>query len=176
MLPFISFEWVWDAGHLVFHGGLWYALNIIGIGMIGHMRADQRVKHKSILNRINRPLELQLIEINHPKRLVKFNYDAEGRICLIGDYTGRQWGYGYDSFGDLVSVTTPKTERYDCGLTVNYDYSSAFHSGNLQHNLTRIIDASGQIYLETEYGTSQGLDNFNRVVRQRQGGGEYQFE
>ena len=33
MLPFISFEWVWDAGHIVFHGGLWYALNIIGIGM-----------------------------------------------------------------------------------------------------------------------------------------------
>ncbi|MBW2565188.1 MAG: hypothetical protein JRE29_14455 [Deltaproteobacteria bacterium] len=30
MLPFISFEWVWD---IVFHGGLWYALNIIGIGM-----------------------------------------------------------------------------------------------------------------------------------------------
>ena len=33
MLPYISFEWVWDADHIVFHGGLWYALNIIGIGM-----------------------------------------------------------------------------------------------------------------------------------------------
>ena len=33
MLPFISFEWVWDMGHLVFHGGLWYALNIIGLAM-----------------------------------------------------------------------------------------------------------------------------------------------
>ncbi len=33
MLPF-SFEWVWDVGHLVFHGGLWYALNIIGLGMM----------------------------------------------------------------------------------------------------------------------------------------------
>jgi hypothetical protein len=32
MFPF-SFEWIWDAGHIVFHGGLWYALNIIGIGM-----------------------------------------------------------------------------------------------------------------------------------------------
>jgi hypothetical protein len=32
MFPF-SFEWVWDTVHLVFHGGLWYALNIIGIGM-----------------------------------------------------------------------------------------------------------------------------------------------
>ncbi|MBW2435523.1 MAG: hypothetical protein JRF36_18085 [Deltaproteobacteria bacterium] len=32
MLPF-SFEWIWDAGHMVFHGGLWYALTILGLGM-----------------------------------------------------------------------------------------------------------------------------------------------
>ena len=32
MHPF-AFEWVWDMGHLVFHGGLWYALNILGIGI-----------------------------------------------------------------------------------------------------------------------------------------------
>lgn len=28
-----SFEWVWDMGHIVFMGGLWYALGILGIGM-----------------------------------------------------------------------------------------------------------------------------------------------
>ena len=33
MLPFISFEWVTDMGHFVFHGGLWYALSVIGLGM-----------------------------------------------------------------------------------------------------------------------------------------------
>jgi hypothetical protein len=33
MFPF-SYEWVWDMGHMVFHGGLWYALTILGIGMI----------------------------------------------------------------------------------------------------------------------------------------------
>ena len=32
MFPFI-FEWVWDISHLVFMGGLWYALTIIGLGM-----------------------------------------------------------------------------------------------------------------------------------------------
>ncbi len=32
MLPTI-FEWMWDPSHLVFMGGLWYALNILGIGM-----------------------------------------------------------------------------------------------------------------------------------------------
>ncbi len=32
MFPF-NFEWVWDMGHLVFHGSLWYALSILGMGM-----------------------------------------------------------------------------------------------------------------------------------------------
>jgi hypothetical protein len=32
MFPF-SFEWVWDMSHLVFMGGLGYALTIIGLGM-----------------------------------------------------------------------------------------------------------------------------------------------
>ncbi len=32
MFPF-SFEWIWDMSHFVFHGGLWYALSILGAGM-----------------------------------------------------------------------------------------------------------------------------------------------
>lgn len=32
MLPF-NFEWIWDLGHMVFMGGLWYALTIIGLGV-----------------------------------------------------------------------------------------------------------------------------------------------
>jgi len=32
MFPF-SFEWIWDMAHVVFMGGLWYALSIIGLGL-----------------------------------------------------------------------------------------------------------------------------------------------
>ena len=32
MFPF-SFEWAWDMSHIVFMGGLWYALCIIGAGL-----------------------------------------------------------------------------------------------------------------------------------------------
>ena len=32
MFPF-SFEWIWDMSHMVFHGGLWYALSVIGMGL-----------------------------------------------------------------------------------------------------------------------------------------------
>jgi len=27
------FEWIWDGGHMVFMGGLWYALSIMGAGL-----------------------------------------------------------------------------------------------------------------------------------------------
>lgn len=32
MFPF-SFEWLWDMSHMVFMGGLWFALSVIGLGM-----------------------------------------------------------------------------------------------------------------------------------------------
>jgi len=32
MFPF-NFEWIWDMGHVVFMGGLWDALTILGIVM-----------------------------------------------------------------------------------------------------------------------------------------------
>lgn len=32
MFPF-HFEWIWDPSHMVFHGGLWFALTVIGLGM-----------------------------------------------------------------------------------------------------------------------------------------------
>ena len=27
------FEWIWDGGHVLFMGGLWYALGILGLGL-----------------------------------------------------------------------------------------------------------------------------------------------
>lgn len=33
MFPF-NFEWSWDVGHLLFFGGFWYAMSILGLGMV----------------------------------------------------------------------------------------------------------------------------------------------
>jgi RHS repeat-associated protein len=120
--------------------------------------------------------QLQSVEINHPARFVVFDYDPAGRIVALRDHTGRQWTYTYDDYGDLVGVTSPATQRYPSGLTTTYEYSSSNHAAPLRHNLLRIIDPAGQLYLENEYGTDRGMLNFNRVVRQRQGNGEYLFE
>ena len=99
---------------------------------------------------------LQRVEINQPNRFVVFAYDTFGRIIALGDHIGRQWFYAYDDYGDLVSVTSPATDRYPRGLTTTYEYSSSNYSGPLQHNLTKIIDPAGQLYLENEYGTDVG--------------------
>ena len=32
MFPF-CFEWVWDLSHIIFMGGLWFALSIMGAGL-----------------------------------------------------------------------------------------------------------------------------------------------
>jgi RHS repeat-associated protein len=120
---------------------------------------------------------LSKVEVNNPSRLVFFKYDNENRIIAVSDFTRRSWQYTYDDMGDLVAVTTPPTQEFPKGLTTCYEYSSyQFSSIVQQHNLLCIIDASGQIYLENEYGTELNLLSFNRVVRQRQGCGEIYLE
>lgn len=32
MFPFV-WEWVWDAGHYMFFGGMWYVLIILSVGL-----------------------------------------------------------------------------------------------------------------------------------------------
>ena len=120
--------------------------------------------------------QLLRVEINNPARFVAFGYDALNRIILVQDHTSRKWTYGYDDFGDLISVTSPATADYPQGLTTCYEYSSIDYSAPLQHNIVRVTDPAGQVYLENEYGADGGLLSFNRVVRQRQGNGEYTFE
>lgn len=118
---------------------------------------------------------LRRVEVNNPGRTVEFSYDTADRIEFVQDFTGRRWRYRYDAFGDLVTVTSPSVADHQAGLTVCYDYSSASFSGQLQHNLTRIVDPSGQVYLVNEYGIGAGTPHFNRVTRQRLGGGEISF-
>jgi RHS repeat-associated protein len=120
---------------------------------------------------------LNNVLVNHLNRKVTFQYDSGDKITSIRDFSGRVWRYDYDDFSDLIAVSTPATPKYKNGLTTCYEYTSAsVNDFDLQHNLTSIIDAAGQIYLENEYGLEVGLLNYNRVVRQRQGGGETLFE
>jgi YD repeat-containing protein len=127
---------------------------------------------------------LQKVYINNPARVVSFEYDTLDRIISIKDYKerkkykikGRIWRYTYDDLGDLIAFTTPGTDHYPEGLTERYVYSTPYYTGELQHNLVKVYDTAGRMYLENEYGTDTGLLSFNRVVRQREGCGERYFE
>lgn len=114
-------------------------------------------------------------EVNHPARWVQFHYDALDRIIRLADHTGRTWRYHYDAHGDLVGVTTPATPDQPRGATTEYRYTSDAHTGALAHLLTDIFDAEGRHYLHTVYGTAHGQPDYNRVVKQRVGTGEYWF-
>lgn len=127
---------------------------------------------------------LEKVYINNPARVVSFEYDTLDRIISIKDYKerkkdkikGRIWRYTYDDLGDLIAFTTPGTDHYPEGLTERYVYSTPYYNGELQHNLVKVYDTAGRMYLENEYGTDTGLLSFNRVVRQREGSGERYFE
>jgi RHS repeat-associated protein len=112
---------------------------------------------------------LQKVRINSEFRFVKFQYDTLQRITGITDHTNRIWTYIYDDWNDLIACTSPATAAFKEGLTNCYEYSSAYMSGGMEHNLLRIIDAKGQCYLENEYGFDRDTTSFNKVIRQRRG-------
>jgi RHS repeat-associated protein len=118
---------------------------------------------------------LARVDVNHPARSVTFGYDELGRITAVTDHTGRTWRYAYDDSGDLVAVTTPATEARPGGLTTSYEYSTEL-GGTLLHNLRSVTDPSGRLFLENDYGETAGQPEYNRVVRQRQAGGDTLFD
>ena len=136
--------------------------------------------------RIGRPLRerprlrlrddrLSEVRVNHQDAWSRFANDECGGSprCRI---TGRIWRYLYDDFGDLVEVVSPATSGAPDGGRVCYRYSTVSHTGSLADNLTEIVDGNGCTYLATEYGTSVGQPDFNRVTVQREGDGIVTFD
>jgi RHS repeat-associated protein len=133
-------------------------------------------------------IRLYTVTVNHPARLVSFNYDDQSRIQSITlfpvTYTtvsgqvkvSRTWTYTYDDFGDLVAVTGPSTDEFPLGRTTQYSYSSVSSSEQRQHDLLSMTDPNGTTYLENEYGSDAGTVAFGKVVRQRLGSGVFLFQ
>ncbi len=96
-------------------------------------------------------------------RVITLNYNSNGRLENIVDFSGRAYTYTYDPSdnGDLISFITPATERYPSGLTTTYSYT--------EHNLETITDARGQAYLINHY------DANDRVYQQDSTGGTFVF-
>ncbi|WP_436926063.1 RHS repeat-associated core domain-containing protein [Halosimplex amylolyticum] len=105
-----------------------------------------------------------------------FTYGDRGRLTAVDDHTGRRWRYAFDRDADhLVAVTTPVTDEYPDGLTTRYKYDRYDDHPRLRHTLRRVIDPSGTVVVENEYGDDPATDDFGRVVRQTFGEFEATF-
>jgi RHS repeat-associated protein len=114
------------------------------------------------------------IQVNDPSRELALQHDDLRRLTSVTDYSGRVVSYAYDDFDDLVAATLPASDGHPFGRTTFYSYSS--EKGPVAHQLLTVIDADGRRYLDVEFGTGEGLTNFNRVVRQRDDEGEWLLE
>lgn len=95
---------------------------------------------------------------------VEFSYDTEGLLTNITDSFGRKVVYTYDKERDLVAVRSPVSNDFPQGKTIRYRYSGGKLEPSLNHNITLIMDAKGQIYLRNEYGT-EGFEK-DRLIAQ----------
>lgn len=100
-------------------------------------------------------------------REYNYTYNKEGKLAYIEDFSGRRILFSFDRYGDLVSVTSPKTFDYPEGKKKRYGYSFGNNNEKLNHNIVRIMDPAGNIYLKNHYG-DKGF-GFDRVIKQQYG-------
>lgn len=94
-------------------------------------------------------------------RYVEFSYNANGRLTLIEDFTGRQVNYQYDpnQTGDLIEMADPETNAYTYTYDSNHLITSFIGLGCSDCTLhTNIYDAN------------------EKVIQQNHGNGTTQFE
>src|SRR5439155_7763663 len=108
-------------------------------------------------------------------RKFTFSYDPMNRLRVLRDETGgREVHYSYTDNADLFEVDLALGGGFVS--SADYRYLGADFPVDLQHNLTQIINADGEVAVENEYGTDPGLPEFNKVVRHRSDDGEFEYE
>lgn len=82
-------------------------------------------------------------------RQISTTYDSNSRVATITDSNGGVYIYGYDLFGNLVSV------KYPDGKTRTYVYNESANTAgiNLPNALTGIIDENGARFATWKYNT-----------------------
>ena len=120
--------------------------------------------------------EGRLVLIRDPVgKTLELTYDPAGRIEWLHERTGdRRWRYSYGDNADLIEVDVwAEADRVG---TTDYRYSGPDVPLEVQHSLIEVIDARGRSVLLNEYGLESGSGEFNKVVRQRAGDGEWSYE
>jgi len=109
-------------------------------------------------------------------RYFRFDYDQCGLIVSVTDHTGRKFQYYHDEETmQLVCVKSPAISDHPNGITRIYHYEQPWALPELRHNIIRVEDARGNVYLENTYDQDPASWSYARVTEQLYGGFLYQF-
>jgi len=109
-------------------------------------------------------------------RFLHFDYDACGLLVAASDHSGRRYVYEHDEqTAQLVGATSPATADHPDGVTRIYHYEDPFLPPELRHNIVRVEDSEGNVYLENAYDEDPASLSFARISEQLYGGFLFQF-
>lgn len=109
-------------------------------------------------------------------RYFRFDYDQCGLLVAVTDHSGRKFQYEHDEETmQLVCVKSPAISDHPNGITRIYHYEQPWALPELRHNIVRVEDAQGNVYLENTYERDPASWSYARVTEQLYGGFLYQF-
>lgn len=109
-------------------------------------------------------------------RAIRFEYNPCDLLLSVFDNSGRRYRYAYaEETRHLVCVTAPATADHPDGSTRIFHYDHAFAPPELRHNIVRIEDNEGNVYLQNAYEQDPASWQYGRVTEQLYGGFQFQF-
>lgn len=122
--------------------------------------------------------EDRLVEVrDDDDRYFHIDYDLCGLLVAVSDHTGRAYLYAHDEQTfHVVGVTSPATVDHPDGITKTYYYADPFAPVALRHNIVRVEDSAGMVYLENTYEEDPSSWSFARLTEQLYGGYFFQFQ
>jgi len=110
-------------------------------------------------------------------RFFQLEYDLCGLLVAVLDHAGRKFLYEHDEQTmQLTHVESPAITDHPEGITRIYHYEQPWTRPELRHNILRIEDAKGNIYVENTYEQDPASMSYARVTEQLYGGFLYQFQ
>lgn len=109
-------------------------------------------------------------------RFLQFGYDQCGLLVTVSDHAGRSYQYEHDEQTmQLTCVQTPPTADFPSGVRKLFHYEQPFAPPELRHNIVRVEDSEGNVYVENTYEQDPSAWHYARVIEQLYGGFLYQF-
>ncbi|MGH9238472.1 MAG: RHS repeat-associated core domain-containing protein [Vicinamibacterales bacterium] len=127
--------------------------------------------------RLSYGAEDRLVEVRDDHdRFLRLDYDDCGVLDAVSDHAGRRYVYGHNEETlQLESVTTPPTTDHPAGIIRRYHYADPALPPQLRHNIVRVEDADGRVFLENTYDEDPASLGFARVTEQLFGANRYQY-